>query len=615
MGKQLDLGKKFEYDPTFTGPVKRRSCTDIICLFIFLGFIVGWAVLGIWALKYGNLKNGLNNGRDSSGQRCGIDPTVENLPYLFYFDVTECQSSTVPYLGCSTKQVCVSQCPNTTFYDTNEIPKVIAIPYCTYEQRKKNTYDETNCPKWFVPSEEVHNRCLPSLSTLNNKTLTEIEKTIENFSSIHLGLWASINTGSTQISNSGNHSGFNTITAEFVDSWWRILIGVVVAFVSNMTYILMLRWFAGFMVWFSIDVGVAALAAVTIYFCILWQNSKGGMNDNEDSFLALFIISAIFLVLIILLLIALRSKIKLAIALMREGSKAIASATSVLFFPILPLVLQIAVTAYSILVWAYLYNTPKSKLANVPFVFYILNIFGFFWSTWFVSALSQMVLAQVFAEWYWTMRKRNLPFFALTAAFYRTIRYHLGTLSFGSVIIAIIGTLKFLLKNRLKKVWGLGIICRSGCECCFDLLPKYVTKNAYIMCAIHGQNFCRSAKDAFALLMRNIVRVFVLNKVTNFVFFISEVLITVGVGAAAYLFLMIENSHLKDDGIPVIILIMIITFLISCLFFNVYSVAIDTIFLCFLEDCERNDGKERPYYMSRNLWKILMKKSKTPKYE
>lgn len=28
---------------------------------------------------------------------------------------------------------------------------------------------------------------------------------------------------------------------------------------------------------------------------------------------------------------------------------------------------------------------------------------------------------------------------------------------------------------------------------------------------------------------------------------------------------------------------------------------IDTIFICFCEDCERNDGLSRPYYMSRGL--------------
>jgi len=29
--------------------------------------------------------------------------------------------------------------------------------------------------------------------------------------------------------------------------------------------------------------------------------------------------------------------------------------------------------------------------------------------------------------------------------------------------------------------------------------------------------------------------------------------------------------------------------------------AIDTIFLCFCEDCEMNDGLEKPYYMSKGL--------------
>ena len=35
---------------------------------------------------------------------------------------------------------------------------------------------------------------------------------------------------------------------------------------------------------------------------------------------------------------------------------------------------------------------------------------------------------------------------------------------------------------------------------------RFVNRNAYIMCAVKGGNFCTSAKDAFRLLMRNIAR-------------------------------------------------------------------------------------------------------------
>lgn len=42
-----------------------------------------------------------------------------------------------------------------------------------------------------------------------------------------------------------------------------------------------------------------------------------------------------------------------------------------------------------------------------------------------------------------------------------------------------------------------------------------VCRNAYVYCAIYGKNFCVSAKNAFSLIMRNVVRVVVLDKVSS----------------------------------------------------------------------------------------------------
>ena len=53
------------------------------------------------------------------------------------------------------------------------------------------------------------------------------------------------------------------------------------------------------------------------------------------------------------------------------------------------------------------------------------------------------------------------------------------------------------------------------------------------------------------------------------------------------------------------------SYLVATAFFSVYSMAVNTLFICFLEDLERNDGsKERPYYMSRSLRQILGKMKK-----
>lgn len=56
------------------------------------------------------------------------------------------------------------------------------------------------------------------------------------------------------------------------------------------------------------------------------------------------------------------------------------------------------------------------------------------------------------------------------------------------------------------------------------------------------------------------------------------------------------------------------TFFIASAFFNVYAMAIDTLFLCLLEDLEKNDGSpDKPYYMSKSLMNVMGKKNKKVK--
>jgi solute carrier family 44 (choline transporter-like protein), member 2/4/5 len=102
------------------------------------------------------------------------------------------------------------------------------------------------------------------------------------------------------------------------------------------------------------------------------------------------------------------------------------------------------------------------------------------------------------------------------------------------------------------------------------------------MCAIHGKNFCGSAQDAFNLLMRNFLRVIALDQVTDFLFFLCKVLISLGMGACAYFYFGTEFSgyNLNSELAPAIVVV-IGSYLISSVFFGVYSMAVDTLFLCF----------------------------------
>lgn len=134
------------------------------------------------------------------------------------------------------------------------------------------------------------------------------------------------------------------------------------------------------------------------------------------------------------------------------------------------------------------------------------------------------------------------------------------------------------------------------------------------MMAIYGKNFCTSSKDAFFLLMRNVVRVAVLDKVTDFLLFLGKLLISGSVGILAFFFFSRKIPVFQEEvpslnyiWVPLLTVIFG-SYMIAHGFFNVYAMCVDTLFLCFCEDLERNDGSSsRPYYMSPGLHKILRK--------
>ena len=43
-----------DYDPSDSGPIKDRSCTDVVCLLLFIVFIVGWGIISTYAFINGN---------------------------------------------------------------------------------------------------------------------------------------------------------------------------------------------------------------------------------------------------------------------------------------------------------------------------------------------------------------------------------------------------------------------------------------------------------------------------------------------------------------------------------------------------------------------------------
>ena len=85
--------------------------------------------------------------------------------------------------------------------------------------------------------------------------------------------------------------------------------------------------------------------------------------------------------------------------------------------------------------------TQYHKVSGISNWMQWFNLFGFYWAMNFVTSYGEMVLGGVFAKWYWTKRDDRSQIVCcvpLLKSIRNATLYHLGTIAFGSFIIAII---------------------------------------------------------------------------------------------------------------------------------------------------------------------------------
>ena len=184
-------GKPKEYDPTFEGPIKNRSCTDIPCCLLFIVFIAGMGGIAYYSFMYGNPDIVLYPS-DYKGNICNKSQEVLGKPYAFYFDYFDClDSSVLLSLQCPSIQVCLSECPSVTYSIYTEYAPylyappsvIIGLPpgiidwndfICLYDIDPEYEVTVNNrriidlllvedCAGYYVESTAIAGRCLPAI--------------------------------------------------------------------------------------------------------------------------------------------------------------------------------------------------------------------------------------------------------------------------------------------------------------------------------------------------------------------------------------------------------------------------------------------------------------------
>lgn len=649
---------------------KPRGCTDVFCLMVFLLF---WAItifISAFAFVIGDPFR-LISGYDSFGNTCGTNNepigslafsglNMTEQRYVFYLDLTNIKQSL---------KICVKQCPHREISDVKDLlnfEQETGSHLCRYDVTypghhstlypillNQSVMDMFNkeqektglgpCPKFPIrASSPVMNRCVPDTAVgLANDLLHSIYAYLNSIDALQ------------------------QVVSDLYASWREIAGMIFLSCIMALVVVLLIHFLAKIVSFLIMILASLALMAITGVFWWTYLDIKFGLDSlpvetlleesskNEHAFLIYAVVATIVTLILLLLVIATRKQVILLEAFFNEASACIRQMPFLLAQPLWTFLALVTFFTFWLLVLLALSTAvyPQRETHNLlPYPFGIahpnitmlddahttegkqftlvdysqpswihsmwwFHIIILIWTSEFILACQQMVIAGAVATWYFT-RDRDVLSCPIGKSFARTVLYHLGSVALGSFLILLFKIPRIILSSverRLKKrrdnpCSSCVLRCCTCCLWCLEKMIRYLNHNAYTVIAIQGTSFCGAARTAFTTVVNNALRVATINSVGDFILFLGKCLVTTLTGLVGVLLLR-NNPELHFYAVPIFIICLFAAFIAHCML-SVYEMVIDTLFLCFCEDVAVNDGSsEHELYAPASLREFLMSSS------
>lgn len=572
------------------GPTQDRVCRDVICCLVFVAFWAAFIAVTIWGLANGNPET-IGRGYDSSGKLCGYSEGYEDYPLLYI---------AIPTRKYFNHSLCVASCPDATTSvldcKTNEEFTTCIPEYTDQSKLSENlkVADPTGKIYLYSTSPFLSRYCIPS-SLENIPGLEEV---------------------TNQLMNSDTLEGW----VSDIRKCWGVILGMAgVAFLLGFVYMILLRHCAGVMTWLSIIGVISALAVLGgLYYTgannmkamvATYKTSGGSANSIENSTTSRRVLAYIcwgIAGIILLGVICLFGRIKLAIAILKAAADYVKANPFIFLVPPVMLILLLAFYAYSGITAIYLFSSGEpAQASGLPVGSYtytptqkrliIYVLFGILWGNAFLLACTVFIIASSVCIWYFEQPDHHNT---IRKSVRRLWRYHLGSIAFGSFILAVVQMIRLILTyidQQAKKsaasenkVVKFLLKCAKCAVWCFEKCIRFLNRNAYIQIALTGKNFCAAAKDAFFLIIHNPLRFGVTQGIGALMILFGKIFIASMATLIGYI--IIQNAAAYKDSVesPLFpsLCIFIIAWTIGALFLQVFGLASDTILACFVVEEE-----------------------------
>lgn len=569
---------KYEHRPSI---VDRHTCTDVPCGLVFIASIAFGVYIMIYANANGDPRK-VYHGMNYEGQLCGVD--LPWKPYVYW-----CKSTTTTVGALATgasawlaptgldfeHPICVEMCPESAAtqslcYDSSTGATQMTSDYATHPVAKRY--------------------CLPQAQAILDQVNAKMD----------------------------GHplQKYLTQSITIVRTGWPVLVGaLVVGFILSSIYLLLIECLAGLVIWLTLLVLIVLPGVCGGY--LVYASVNGGIDGMPGSGDAttdqnLGIVALVVCAFFLLVSCCMRNAIEKAINVVESAATCLFECKSLLLEPLINLAARITIWGFMLSGLVFLISTGevrKSKIyrtftyTDEQYIYLGSYIFLMIWVNDFLTAMSQYVIANAAAKWYFTDHSAGMklaPNCLLCKGYFNGWIFHFGSLAFGSLLIAFMRPIRIVV---LAIVTAEELIDGAACGCvakvcfccveCFNSFLVHLSKNAYIDIAISSRSFCAAGANAAELLAKQ-SKTLVASAGATWLFTLVG-LASVTVSGAFITSLVVLNvdtfntpssEYYIQDPMVCSALAGFICFFVALCFMTVFDSVTDTMILCLAYDRE-----------------------------
>lgn len=247
------------------------------------------------------------------------------------------------------------------------------------------------------------------------------------------------------------------------------------------------------------------------------------------------------------------------------------------------------------------YHLDKPEIITVFSLLYLLLSIWIwnFVTTCIFYALAYTISSQIFYQGYGMKSNKPNTFALHLNAFKTLIQYHLGAVTIESLFITFIEPTKifisfFIIKYKLqKKLKSKNLI----------FLQYGLTRNFIIYTVMFGTSTRKSVKRWYTLLEENNRLLLDLsNEISFFMLSLRSGIVTfVLMAVFCYFKLLLVPAEIPQYFYIILWYVGLFTYNVSQCAFCMLAITLDTLVLCYCDDVKKNNGSNKPYYLSKDI--------------